>query len=671
MDAYNLLDLSRDLLGGFAIQANRIDDSQIEKIIHHNIKKLEEIEKRSLSNDNLNIPKYSIDDVLYRISLSAKKNDTDIDKWSTHDLRILSYYIMRLQDDDVVYNYALTLLDLKWKNMFFNGLIFYVMNSWNMIKPQLRKSTCQLIIKKLQQYNDNNRKYLLYKDHANLFEEAGPIRMAFLLYNKKQDIKEAPLILGNKKASINQSYYSDVIVKYIDKKEVSIEFLTELFEKHNLNRTKKLVFASLVEQADKTGDAYKQTQLSNFINRTLGDVTLPATWAPFPGATDEEAQRLKQAMHLVKQWFTRRIIETFFEVCVQDRDRKKFWLDYVQYVSGFKIIGSSLTKHALQSDIRTSSMFARHFVETNSKYSQTAALVLAIRNKVIVEFSDTGALYVYDQDHSRIRFLRTGVKYMNSTNDLKQTDMSMLTDIDYSYFYHHQEGRMTHQGNWQYRLKSWFRIIVFKDSNTDYTPFFETPDESIFKAQELPKEQPIKKPDLSDSNDVHDFYKKTVVKPTEQISATYKPSARPTETAKSTFSVNPQLSLFNQVEQSESRPSYNAITYKQREAKYETNIKYLIASRWEFNNTCRFVCNSRGYYIYLIKGQRYYFIQSLIGNAGPMGSLWIKKPNKDGWIQIIHYVLAKELSVGYVKMQDGDMLYMEDLEDDEQLVIKL
>ncbi len=672
MDAFNLLGLDRSFLKEFSIQANRIDDSQTERIVRKNIRKLEEIETRSLANESLNIPKYSVDEVLYKISLSARHNDTDIDKWTTRDLRILSYYLMRFQDDDDVYKYSLTLLDLKWKNLYFNGLVFYVLNSWNMIKPDLRKRTCQLIINKLRGYSDTNRKFLLYKNHANLFEEAGPIRMATLLTSKQQDVREAPLILGNKKLSLAQSYYSDVIVKYVEKNDVSLDYLAEIFEKHKLNRTQKLVFANLVEQADRTGDAYKQTQLSNFINRTLGDVTLPATWAPFPGATEEEAQRLKHAMQLVKQWFTRRIIETFFEVCVQDRDRKNFWLKYVQHISGFKIVGSSLTKYALQSDPRTSIMFARHFIETNSKYSVTAALVLAIRNKVIVEFSDTGALYVYDQDHSRIRFLKTGVRYMNSTNDLKKTDMIMLTETEGNFYYHHQEGRMTHQGHWQNRLNSWFRTIVFKNDDTPYTPFFEAPDESIFKAQELPKQEPIKRPDTRSGNDdVLNFYKNAVVKPTEVPKSTISSSMMSTDSDKPTYKNYSQSSLFDNHEPEDPEPLFPTIQYKQKQAKYETNVKYVIASRWEFNNACRFVCNINGYYIYIIKGQRYYFLQSLIGKSQPMGSLWIKKPNKEGWIEIVHYVLGQELTVGYAKIENGKLIYMEDLELDEQLIIEM
>ena len=231
-DAYTQLNINQEVLKDFALQALRIDDHQIEKTINQNIRKLKEIEMRVFADEGIKVNKQSIEEVLYKVLEAAHSGETNMDDWTMRELRIVSYYMMKLQNENDVYNYALALLDRGWKNLFFNGLVFYVMNSWNMIKPELRKNTCQLITKKLQQYSDNNRRYLMYKNHANFFEEAGPVRMATLLSSKKQDVREAPQILGNKQASFVQSYYSDVIVKYCEKVNLDIDTLEEIFEIH-------------------------------------------------------------------------------------------------------------------------------------------------------------------------------------------------------------------------------------------------------------------------------------------------------------------------------------------------------------------------------------------------------------------------------------------------------
>lgn len=646
VDAYTQLNINQEVLKDFALQALRIDDHQIEKTINQNIRKLKEIEMRMFADEGIKVNKQSIEEVLYKVLEAAHSGETNMDDWTMRELRIVSYYMMKLQNENDVYNYALALLDRGWKNMFFNGLVFYVMNSWNMIKPELRKNTCQLITKKLQQYSDNNRRYLMYKNHANFFEEAGPVRMATLLSSKKQDVREAPQILGNKQASFAQSYYSDVIVKYCEKVNLDIDTLEEIFEIHTDTRTKKLVFANLVIQADKDGDAVKQTQISKFINRILGDVTLAATWAPFPGATTDEALKLKQAMQLVNLWFARRIIETFFEVCVQDRDRKVFWLKYVQYVSGFKIVGSTMTKRALQNDPRTSTMFLRHFIETNSNYSQTSALVLCIKNKVLVEFSDTGALYVYNQGHTKTKFLRNGARYMDSTNDLKIPSMQMLiVNYDWGGHYYNEEGRMTHQGYWQSRLSSWLRDKVLSKDNTAMS-YFETKDDKTFVAQDLPKEKPITKPNV--------IIQKTAV---ETPHSPQKTDERPMPPVQSIRRPAVQTSSFEKPRSTDSHQIPHSQPSKFLPVVHERKIAFMLSSKWVFNDTCRIVCNNKGYYVNMSRGQSFVLIRRMFDNVKCIGSIWIKRPDKNGWSQVTHAVSGIEYMIGYIKQGGGGVLY--------------
>ena len=659
-DAYTLLNINQDVLKDFHLQANRIDDHQTEKVINQNLRKLKEIESRMLANEGITVSRQSIDEVLYKVVEASHSGETKMEDWTMRELRIVSYYLMKLQNEDAVYNYALTLLDKGWKNMFFNGLVFYVLNSWNMIKPELRKNTCQLITKKLQQYSDSNRRYLMYKNHANFFDEAGPTRLSVLLTSKKQDVREAPQIIGNRPSSFAQSFYSDVIVKYCEKVDVDIDMLEEIFESHTDTRTKKLVFANLVVQADKSGDAVKQTQISKFINRILGDVTLAATWAPFPGATSDEALRLKHAMQLVNLWFARRIIETFFEVCVQDRDRKVFWLKYVQFVSGFKIVGSTMTKRALQNDPRTNTMFLRHFIETNSNYSQTSALVLCIKNKVMVEFSDTGALYVYNQGHNQVKFLRNGVRFMNSTNDLKIPSMQLLIETyDWGGHYYNEEGRMTHQGYWQTRLTNWMRDKVLSNDNTAMS-YFETKDDETFVAQELPKEKPILKPTVA-------VQKPVVETPKHQQKVT----ARPQPTSQPANRTTIQTSLFEQAKPTPTTSAPVTPIPKAKLAVYETKIAWMLSSKWVFNDTCRVVCNNRGYYVNVSRGQRFVHLRGLMDGTKAIGNIWIKRPNNNGWFSIVHAFAGKEFPVGYLKQGGGGLLYKQDLRQNDFMTIKL
>lgn len=638
-DIYDILKLNKEAIIDFHLQARRVDDYQTGKIINQNLRKLKEIEGRVYSNENIQVSKQSIDEVLYKVLVSAKRNDQNMDNWTVRELRIVSYYMMKLQNEESVYNFALMLLDKKWRNMFFNGLVFFIMNSWNMIKPQLRKNTCDLINKKLLAYEDTNRRYLMYKNHANFFDEAGPARMAALLISKKQDLVTAPNIIGNKPQSFSQSYYSDVIIKYCEKADVGLDRLEQIFTVHPDARTKKLVLADYVIRTDQLHDPIKESELSHFINRILGDVTITATWAPFPGASSEDAAKLKNAMNLAKLWFARRIIETFFEICVQDRERKNFWLQYVKYVSGFKIVGSNMTRQSLQNDPRTSGMFLPHFITTNSKTSQTSALVLSIKNKVMVEFSDTGALYVYNQDHKQVKFLRTGVRTMTSTSDLKIPSMRMLVEENYwgDYNIFNEEGRMTHIGHWRTRLSNWLHTKLLTSSNSEVS-FFETKDDKIFVAQELPKEAVIDKP-------------------IQRVQPKY------VETPKPRTQNHPLL-------KKEKTPISQAVKAS-GSVKYETGIRCTVVGKWVFNNSCRVVCNQKGYYLQMAGSPSFAFLRELDKNIIAMGNIWMRSSSKYDWFQIIHVCYGKEYPIGYIRMGvSGVFLFKRDYNQAEFITIK-
>ncbi len=665
IDACDILNINRDVLKDFHLLANRVADHQTERVINQNVRKLKSIEERMLVDEGIKVSKQSIDEILYNVVQAAHSEDKSRE-WTMRELRIVSYYLMKLQDEEDVFDFALKLLDNDWRNMYFNGLVFYLMNSWCLIKPELRFKTSRLVIKKLQEYRDNNKRYLLLKNHANMFEDAGPQRLASLLINQNKDVREAPIVLGSKLTALSQSYFSDVIVYYSTRHGLNEDKLEEIFETHDLKRTKQLVFADLVQKAERNGDPVLQTQLSKFINRTLGDVTLTSTWAPFLGATYEEAQKLKKAMQQVNLWFTRRVIETFFEVCVQDKERKKFWLEYVPYVRGFKIVGSTMTKRLLQNDSRVSNMFQRHFIETNSTYSQTAALVLSIKDYILVEFSDTGSLYAYKQNHNKVQFLRKGTRYMTSTNELKDTSVDKLVENDNWYgTSYNDEGRLMHIGYWQDRLKMWLQIKVMSSSNTGMS-FFDTKDDDTFTAQPLPKQEIIKKPvEQTVKPKVEPVSRPQVQSSTKQSQQLLRQDNLFSGVPEYSFPKKnhaPSMEQTSPIQRPLGQPLTNAV--------YESNVNYNLASKWFFNDICRIVCNHKGFYINIHKTRMYVKIKGLDGES-PSGSIWIKRPNLQGWSKIIHSASSgKEIPVGYIKQGGGGLIYKLNLEQTSFMTIK-
>ena len=616
-DIYSILNINSGIIQDFHLLADRVADHQIEKVINKNVRTLKQIEERMFVDKGLNVAQQSIDEIISKVIRMAPSGNTSMDNWTIRELRIVSYYLMKLRDDNVCYLYALELLDKNWKNIFFNGLAFYLLNSWHSIEPDYRNLTGQLLVRKLDSYSESNRRYNLWKNRANLFDSNGPVRMAALLKAKNMSVAEAPSLLGFKNTSIKQAYYSDVIVKYVETNHITnLDSIDQVFELHNLDRTKKLIFAYLVETEDRIGDGLRRAQLCRFANVKLGDVTLASSWAPFTGATEKEVQRLRKAMENVNMWFLHQIVESFFEICVQDRERKSFWLKYVQNrsITRFKIIGSTAIKRLLQSNSKIGSMFLRHFIETNSYSSQTSALALFMKNKMFVEFSDTGALYVYNQTHSMVKKVTNARNGISSTNELKIPSMNVLIEANtWGGYYYYEEGRMTHQGYWQQRLEGWLNQMVLSSDNKSMS-FLDQKNDDVFKAKPLPAEN----------------FKPLAAESVE------------TETATEQDKV---------VEKKEESFVLNSVPVK---------FRYKIASK-VLDNGVRVVANANGFYLSLGKNH-YELVRSFASGQTPTGSIWLKKATMIGWYEIVHnYHGTDTRSIGFIRITNGEVTFKEDL----------
>lgn len=615
-DIYSILNINSGIIKDFHLLANRVADHQIEKVINKNTRMLKQIEERILVDKGLNVAQQSINEIISKVIYMAPSGDTSMDNWTIRELRIVSYYLMKLRDDNACYRYALDLLDKNWKNMFFNGLVFYLLNSWHNIEPEYRDMTSQLLIQKLNTYSESNRRYTLWRNRVNFFDSAGPIRMAALLKAKNINIAEAPSLLGFKNTSIKQAYYSDVIVKYVEINHITdLDNIEQMFELNNLDRTKKLIFAYLVETEEHIGDGLRRAQLCRFANTQLGDVTLAASWAPFTGATTAEVQRLKKAMQLVNMWFAQQIIESFFEICVQDKDRKHFWLKYVDKISGFKIVGSTAVKRSLQSDSKIGSMFLRHFIETNSYSSQTSALVLFVKNKMMVEFSDTGALYVYNQTHPMVKTVTNARYGIASTNDLKNPSMDGLVERNYwgDYSVYNEQGKLHHRGDWQGRLSSWINAKLLYENNESVS-FLDQKHDDVFTAKPLPAEN----------------FKPLTINHVE--TQTVKIKNPVTEKGTDTFALKLET----------------------------TGFRYKIASK-VLENGVRVVANAKGFYLSLGKN-RYELIRQFGFGQMPTGNIWIKKASMIGWYEIVHnYHGTDTRSIGFIRITTSEVTFKEDL----------
>lgn len=459
---YGLLGLNSELLGNFALQSRDVEKNvEIDRILRANERRLKEIDDKLKSDGGRpDFNQQSVDRLIEKVKRDAASKKED---WSVRELRMMTYYLGRFQSTQSVFEHALGLLEKNWRDLYINGMVFYLMNSWTVSPENIRTMTVELLKKHLRNYDGGIRKYRQLRDRSDYFDSVGPSRLAALLLTKGKLLDEAPDILGFKASALSFPYFSDVIIEYTRKTSLSdYDAIEDLFrDKHRLDRTKKLLYAHMIEDADVRGDGGMQANVTRSARRTLGDIDVSTTWAPFPGASLEEKALLRKAQDLVCAWAARKSVEAFFDICVQDPRRRKCWLEYVQNVSDFRIVGSDLTRTRLQSNSSVAPLLRTHFIETNSRFSTTAALVLFMREKVFVEFSDVGSLYIYNNNHRLVKGIKNK-RFLDSTADLKDTAIGMAVDATQNGWYntsydYNDEGRITHRGEWEERFRRWMR----------------------------------------------------------------------------------------------------------------------------------------------------------------------------------------------------------------------
>lgn len=600
---YKLLKLNQELLKNFALQGNLIENNvETDRVLRNATRKLKAIEDR-MQDDGMrpNFNSQSVEEVINKVK---RCKDTDIGNWEVKELRLISYYLAKLIDHQKYFNSALQLLDYHWKNLYLNGLMFFLMNSWNNCPDDLLLGVSTLIKSHLKKYCGPIRRYQILKLQSDFLDKVGPSRLAKLLQHRKMSLFEAPQILGYKSSALSYQYFSDVIINYYKQnRNINYSELEDVFNRHSLDRTKKLIFSYLVEEAEDSCDGNFQGAVVRSARRVLGDINVATTWSPFKGATQDEIWQLERAKDLVIAWGARKTVDAFFDICVQDSRRREFWEQYVNHIMDYRIIGSTSIKAKLQANPEVAPLLKTGFIETNSINSTTAALVLFIKDKVFVEFSDVGSLYIYNST----RHIISGIKrkrMISSTTALKEKNFGMAIDGQESWGYQcFEEGRITHIGYWENRVKIWLHTIMWVDPGKK--TIYSDSKASTIENRKNRDTNKISTVSATSKSPVSSS-KKDYVDSQWNQSFTYQPSLFPEEKGVQVFESN-----------------FTANSTNRLATEIKTEIRG-IYSKWIFKDSCRIIANLSGIYVQIKRSNKTYFVSTSSLSTLKHRSIWIK-----------------------------------------------
>ncbi|MET3732672.1 EH signature domain-containing protein [Moheibacter stercoris] len=454
----------------FQQSAQKIIPITLASLNDHRIDKLQKITEEvgansfSFSGENL------IPQVFRKFKNSINNNNISFER---RELRTLTYSLnyseqnlLPIFSNEYELKHALTLLDLNWRDSFLVGLIDCYLRSW---ETKFQKSLVQLeqfIANKLENYSGNRSTLISFKNNKRYFNSKnGDLILGDTIAKLNIPIQEATRILGVPESWFDYPYFSKVIVTYYErnKNRISneIDNLNEVLLTHNSSTTNKRLISKIIIQANQPQFVTIQDQIKKIAFTQIGDPSTVSNWTAFENATEIERSEIIEARNILNEWITQQFINVFFNVCINDERRKKFWLRFASKISSFKVYGPLHTKNMLKRDERIAEYVDARFETVTSK-KDVSAFILYIGDYMLIEFSNEGyAFYAYKINSP----YKPSLSYqLNSVDDLRNASMPMAIQSDNYYDYFNDEGRLTHRdGNqiWETRFNSWMNKKIF------------------------------------------------------------------------------------------------------------------------------------------------------------------------------------------------------------------
>jgi hypothetical protein len=371
------------------------------------------------------------------------------------ELRILTYSMTSQQSNVAAIisspsevNILLQHLVHSWRDGFIFGLVYTYFLKWDEMKFEVRKILDVFLTQKLSEY-DGDRMILkaLKKNISFLNASNGDVLLGSTISIKDHEIVDAPGFLSLPKNWFSYPYFSKVIDAYFERSKSRLnetcDRVLSALRQHNRIETTKRTLSKIIILADANEFAGLQDLVKRFAFEKIGDPGNSANWQQFANCTSSEAENIKKARAILNEWITRQFINVFFEKCINDFRRKRFWLKYSKMISQFRIVGSMHVNSILKNDTRIRDYVAARFSKTNSTSDGNAALMFIIKNHLFIEFSDDGAFYAYKLSNKNAPSIDD--TYFQSTSKLKTPSMKWLAYRTGVYINEmHDEGRLGH-----------------------------------------------------------------------------------------------------------------------------------------------------------------------------------------------------------------------------------
>lgn len=435
-------------------------------------KRIKRLKKIEAQFQNAEIPKdNSIHHALIKFKLGLKKGNPEMYLDSLRLYRRFAYCLsMKYGDYSPVIDsldetkQALSILDKNWKDSFLLGLFSSLLAAWENEQQDSVTYLRYFIFNKLALYKGSRRMLNAIKKNQYFFEtQDGPVKLGLQLFFEKSSIDNMTYYLGLPRNWMSYGYFSKVIDVYFNKIKSDYskyEEIISLLLEHNSINSYKRVLSRMIIELNKNNDYAIAQLVRDAAFKLIGDSSINSKWAAPSTFTKEETDTLHLAQDILNQWITSQFISVFFEVCINDLERKNFWLERSKYVNRFKIFGPQNMFVQLKQDSRIATFVQSRFKIT-SKRLNVAAIMMHVREYCLIEFSDDGYAFLsYKQNSPYCPSMDFDYE---SVADLRNSNMPVISVREGSLAdYNTQEGRLFHKNFWQRPFRQYLEAHVIK-----------------------------------------------------------------------------------------------------------------------------------------------------------------------------------------------------------------
>jgi ribosomal protein S18 len=384
--------------------------------------------------------------------------------FSRRDTRMLLWALDYIPENDkeaILYSdnlkVAIELIKKNWRDSFLITLWHLLLKNWNtLLKYSNQKKLISKILKdKLKKYNMSRKDILNLSKNIKLFvNNNSPYLYALEIIDNGYSIDKAHELIKQKESILLYEFFSEVVLSYIEIIDDFSEFeLTSTYDflRFQNSRRSKLLLCSSIINGEKYGRL--ETIVKSRTLNIIGDPVKEHLWR-FNKLTDRESIEVEKARKKLNVMLNKQFIKVFFEKLVPDPRRKNYWMKFIDKIEDIKFVGNRNNYDYLKS-IESISKFVDSRYRIMNSRADTCSLIIYSRGFVFTEFTDTGALYIYQNNSFNIN-----LNSVSKIADLKLWPTSKFAcknSANHGYVDLNREGRITHQGDWESRFNNWMR----------------------------------------------------------------------------------------------------------------------------------------------------------------------------------------------------------------------